>query len=687
MQQVSLHKPESDRIKTGRLTLHFHNWVRITNNSFVLKIIRYGLKLQFYKLPPVFYLKSFPFSRSRSLSIDTQISTLYDKTAIAVITPSSDQYVNSIFDVPKKDTPDCRVILNLKILNNFIRKIKFKLEGYETIISMINQFDFMCSIDLTDAFLMFSMHPEFFRFLCFEWDGVRYCYKCMPFGLTSAPRIFSKVLKSVLVFLRSRSIRVSAWFDDLIIIANSVSLLLEHLYFVRMILRSLGFLINNDKSNLVPSQSMLHLGYIWNSVDLTLSVPMDKVANLKNLCSKALNGPVSLRFLQRILGTIESFKRAFPYAALHYRQLQKEVSTYISEGSDWDFKIKPSSTSCSDLKWWVDCPLSLMPRSLAPFDHRITLTTDSSRSGWGGFSSFKDGKEDKEVFGFWSDEELKLHINALETKAVLLCFFSFFREESNTSILIKSDNCTAVSYINHLGGVRSPVISNLIIELYEFCLPRKITIKASFLKGRLNARADALSRRSRDHCYALPQTLFSLFCSNFDLSPSIDLFATRDNCKLENYYSDGPDPKALGFDAFSQDWPKSIYAFPPTPLIAKFLSYFISYEVESGLVIVPYWPAQPFFPVLLDLLINPPVLFPVSSLQGSPLQPRPLSLLLACNISVRPDKKRAYLQTLSNASCKVSELRHYAHTADTGRSLPLGVVEGKLVRTTCLSTL
>ena len=626
-------------------------------------------------------LASSPFSPSRSQSISAEISSLHNKSAIKPIIPDDNQFVSPIFDVPKKDSVDCRVILNLKVLNEFIYKTKFKLEGYDVIINMLRKNDYMCSIDLKDAFLMLSINPEFFRFLCFEWDGVRFCYTAMPFGLTVAPRIFTKIMKAVLVFLRSRGVRVTAWFDDLIIIAESVSLILEHLYFVRLTLRSLGFIINDRKSSLVPSTSMLHLGFIWDSVSFTLSVPSDKVAHLKLLCNKALSAKVSLRFLQRILGTIESFRIAFPFAALHYRHLQKEVSLQISSGADWDSKISPSPESRKDLNWWINCNPSLLPRSLAPFVHDITVTTDSSSTGWGAFTSLN-----KEASGFWSEEECLLHINVLETKAVFLSFLSFFRDVSGISILIKSDNITTVSYINHLGGVRSPEVSELIIKLYDFCLEREISIKAAYLQGSLNVRADALSRRTRDHCYSLPSFLFSHFCSFFKLDPTIDLFASSHNAKLNCYYSYGPDPFALGFDAFSQDWPKVIYAFPPVMLVGRFLSYFMSFSMIEGLIIVPFWPAQPYFPDLLKLLINSPVFFPVAKLEGSALTPRPLRRIMACAISSSVVKQKAFLASLSASSSGLSTRKHCAPTAGTGKDMYLGAVENKLIFATPLLT-
>ena len=132
----------------------------------MLSIIKSGLRLHFHTTPPFITLPSFPFSPSRCLSISSGVASLLSKSAIAVIDPHPHQVVSNIFDVPKKDSAEGRVILNLKFLNTFIYKSRFKLEGYEVIISMLRPNDFMCSVDLKDAFLMFSMSSESYCFLC-----------------------------------------------------------------------------------------------------------------------------------------------------------------------------------------------------------------------------------------------------------------------------------------------------------------------------------------------------------------------------------------------------------------------------------------------------------------------------------------------------------------------------------------
>ena len=74
-------------------------------------------------------LSSGHFSTSRTLSLSKEVSTLLSKSAIFTTAPSKDQFVSPIFDIPKKDSNDRRIILNLKTLNKFIIKVGFKLVG------------------------------------------------------------------------------------------------------------------------------------------------------------------------------------------------------------------------------------------------------------------------------------------------------------------------------------------------------------------------------------------------------------------------------------------------------------------------------------------------------------------------------------------------------------------------------
>ena len=80
----------------------------------------------------------------------------------------------------------------------------------------------MTNIDLKDAHFSVPVHESFRKFLRFIWKGTCYQFKALPFGLCSAPRIFTKVLKPVAAFLRRKAIRVLIYLDDFPLLAAAM---------------------------------------------------------------------------------------------------------------------------------------------------------------------------------------------------------------------------------------------------------------------------------------------------------------------------------------------------------------------------------------------------------------------------------------------------------------------------------
>lgn len=79
------------------------------------------------------------------------------------------------------------------------------------------------SVDLKDAYLSVLVHESSRKFLRFIWKGACYQFKALPFGLCSAPRIFTKVLKPVAAFLRKKAIRVLIYLDDFLLLAATIN--------------------------------------------------------------------------------------------------------------------------------------------------------------------------------------------------------------------------------------------------------------------------------------------------------------------------------------------------------------------------------------------------------------------------------------------------------------------------------
>ena len=100
-----------------------------------------------------------------------------------------------------------------------------------------------------------------------------------PNGLSSAPRIFTKLLKPALARLREDGVLLVIYIDDIILFADDTQTLLVFIQRAITLLQSLGFTIHSDKSQLAPSQRVSFLGFILDSVVMTVSMKLDKKRN------------------------------------------------------------------------------------------------------------------------------------------------------------------------------------------------------------------------------------------------------------------------------------------------------------------------------------------------------------------------------------------------------------------------
>ena len=148
--------------------------------------------------------------------------------------------------------------------------------------------------------------------------------------------------------------------------------------------------------------------------------------------------------------------------------------------------------------------------------------------------------------------------------------------------------------------------------------------------------ADAESRHlTYETEYELSSAAFARISKTLG-TPNIDLFASRLNAKCSRFCAWKPDPDAEYIDAFTRSW-KDIffYAFPPFPIILKVLQK-IDSDQATGILVVPNWPTQPWFPRYQARLLSAPIIFPPnkSLLLSVDRRPHPLhrSLSLVAGI-------------------------------------------------------
>ena len=163
------------------------------------------------------------------------------------------------------------------------------MESISSILPFVSQGMWATSLDVTDAFWSISIRPSFQPYLCFVLDGIVFMFLKLPFGLTSAPWAFSRLMRPIKKHLRSLKVHVSAFLDDFMIAALYRDLCLVHTNWAADLLSWLGFSINEKKSERVPRQSIVYLGVLINLHTLTIALPPEQVANISARCNKLLN--------------------------------------------------------------------------------------------------------------------------------------------------------------------------------------------------------------------------------------------------------------------------------------------------------------------------------------------------------------------------------------------------------------
>ena len=194
-------------------------WEKLTSDASILEAIS-GYRLEFEQgLHPVQHGKPFPhrLDEEEKVAVDEEITKLLDKEVIAPSEHEAGQFLSNIFTREKKDGGH-RMILDLSNLNEYVVKRHFKMDSFETARALITQDCYMASLDLRDAYYSVPIAECDRKFFKFCWNNQLYNFKVLANGLSSGPRLFTKLLKPPLSKLRSMGHVITAYIDDSLLV-------------------------------------------------------------------------------------------------------------------------------------------------------------------------------------------------------------------------------------------------------------------------------------------------------------------------------------------------------------------------------------------------------------------------------------------------------------------------------------
>lgn len=204
-----------------------------------------GLSIEFIGCPPSRFLRCLiPTSPDLDL-LTTEISHLLTIRAIESVPPSQHRtgFYSVLFLVPKS-SGGWRGILNLKHLNLSVLYHRFKMHSLRSILAGVRRGDLLQSVDLREAYLHVPIHPDHRRYLRFEYAGQHFQYRAIPFGLSSAPHTFTKLVAVVAATLRPLPVRLLFYLDDILVLSSSASQAVRDMNLVLKAFQDHGFTIN-----------------------------------------------------------------------------------------------------------------------------------------------------------------------------------------------------------------------------------------------------------------------------------------------------------------------------------------------------------------------------------------------------------------------------------------------------------
>ncbi len=462
-----------------------HQWEKLKGiSTVVLNWIRYGVELPFQKIPQE---REFPnrenFSQQEEAFISEEIRRMEECGAL-LRTNIKPIVLSPIHAVPKKNGK-FRLVIDMRYLNSHLIVPKFKMEGLETLASMVEEGDHMFTVDLQDGYYHVNMAQNALPYMGLQWKGIYYVFRVLPFGLAISPLVFSKIMRSIIVHLRHYGHRILAYLDDFIGLEKTESGFLRR-KFLRL-LRKLGLNISVEKSSLGLEKIKEFLGLnISTEGKPMFFVPMRKKTEVAKEISRLIaksKEPISARRVARVAGLCISLSRAIGPTRL----LMRHLFTDLKKKKSWNGTVILSQAAIQDLVWWKDIMMNWDGKIVVPNKAEVTIFTDASDSGWGACLG------DESARGFWTPDMLEQSINYRELMAVFMALLAFKPLVMKKTVMIRTDNISTAAYINKLTGPSDPLyylgraIQNLIAEL-------GCELMAQYVPGVENITADKLSR-------------------------------------------------------------------------------------------------------------------------------------------------------------------------------------------------
>ena len=260
----------------------------------------------------------------------------------SVIETNRQPRVVSPLSVTSNSSGKKRLILDLRYVNDHVYKEYVSFDDWREFQDFVNPNGFVYNFDLRKGYHHVDIFHEHQDFLGFSWSMNNkrkfYMFTVLPFGLSTAPNIFTKLLRVLVRRWHHQGIKISVFLDDGCGTAQTFEEALRDSNTVKSLLGECGFVINVEKSIWIPTRVLTWLGVVVDLNKNTYYISEKRVQSLLASCENLLSSYyTTARKLSWLAGKVASTKFVLSnIERLKTRFLYRAIDCQLS----WDPRIK-----------------------------------------------------------------------------------------------------------------------------------------------------------------------------------------------------------------------------------------------------------------------------------------------------------------------------------------------------------
>ena len=424
--------------------------------------------------------------------------------AVEKVSPDDSYGIRPITDCSRSDNIDC--------VNSYVDEIceTFKYKGLDDVSDIVTNSAYMSVCDISDAYRSVNIYAADREYQGLEWDfrdgqGPSYMMdNRLCFGLSSGPAVFNALSELVVRCMDRRGhMDTINYLDDFLVVRPTMESCMEAQRTLIHVLRVIGFSISYKKL-LGPAQVVRYLGIDVDSVNMNLSLPVDKLIRLKTVVDSFLNRKkATKKELEELTGLLNHCAQVVRGARTFMRRLYDACNSVSKQ----HYKVRLSQEFKADLIWWQEfaAVFNGKARIMAHPSLAIASYSDSSFYGFAAYHNTdwlagcwdkKEGAKLKLVFGHhWCEgpESWNENINELEFWPVLCAANRWGHLWDDYKVILHTDNTQVLHTLNS-GRSANRVCMGWVRKVFWVAVKQNFYYSSVYIPSRYNVICDALSR-------------------------------------------------------------------------------------------------------------------------------------------------------------------------------------------------